>query len=140
MNAKVRLSCTPLQHVSGRTGFDSWHLLWAAWVVDDLHTHKKLYFVGDTECHMVHDREDEDKVLVCLMFAEVGEHFGGVDVALLPIGYRMTDFWQRACCTTRSQSRGIVGSSTIIPMTLSPVFTHYDQKIVRGESFFLCLS
>jgi N-acyl-phosphatidylethanolamine-hydrolysing phospholipase D len=91
VNAEVRLSCTPSQHVSGRTGLDRWHALWAAWVVDDLHTHKKLYFAGDTGYRTVREGEDEDKVPVCPAFAEVGERFGGVDVALLPIGCGMTD-------------------------------------------------
>ena len=87
VNAEVRLSCTPSQHVSGRTGLDRWHALWASWVADDLHSHKKLYFAGDTGYRTVHDGEDEDKVPVCPAFAEIGERFGGVDVALLPIGY-----------------------------------------------------
>ena len=87
VNAEVRLSCTPSQHVSGRTALDRWHALWAAWVVDDLHSHKKLYFAGDTGYRTVRDGEDEDKVPVCPAFSEVGERFGGVDVALLPIGY-----------------------------------------------------
>ncbi|KAI0300367.1 N-acyl-phosphatidylethanolamine-hydrolyzing phospholipase D [Russula brevipes] len=86
VNAEVRLSCTPSQHVSGRTGFDRWHALWAAWVVDDLHSHKKVYFAGDTGYRTVRDGENEDKVPVCPAFAEVGERFGGIDVALLPIG------------------------------------------------------
>ncbi|KAH9997975.1 N-acyl-phosphatidylethanolamine-hydrolyzing phospholipase D [Russula vinacea] len=86
VDAEVRLSCTPSQHVSGRKGWDRWHSLWAAWVVDDLKSHKKLYFAGDTGYRTVHDGEDEDKVPVCPAFAEVGERFGGVDVALLPIG------------------------------------------------------
>lgn len=86
VTAEVRLSCTPSQHVSGRTGLDRWHALWAAWVIDDLHSHKKVYFAGDTGYRTVHDGEDEDKVPVCPAFAQVGERFGGVDVALLPIG------------------------------------------------------
>lgn len=59
--------------------------------MEDLHTHKKLYFAGDTGYRTVRDGEDEDKVPVCPTFAEVGERFGGVDVALIPIGYGMTD-------------------------------------------------
>jgi len=89
VNAEVRLSCTPSQHVSGRTALDRWHALWAAWVVDDLHTHKKLYFAGDTGYRTVRDGEDEDKVPVCPAFAEVGERFGGIDAAFLPIGYAL---------------------------------------------------
>ncbi|KAH9179149.1 N-acyl-phosphatidylethanolamine-hydrolyzing phospholipase D [Lactarius sanguifluus] len=60
VTAEVRLSCTPSQHVSGRTALDRWHALWAAWVIDDR----------------------------LLAQESVGERFGGVDVALLPIGPR----------------------------------------------------
>ncbi|KAI0259842.1 N-acyl-phosphatidylethanolamine-hydrolyzing phospholipase D [Gloeopeniophorella convolvens] len=86
VDAEVRLSCTPSQHVSGRTALDRWHALWGAWVIDDLQSHKKLYFAGDTGYRTVRDEEDEETVPVCPAFAEVGERFGGVDVALLPIG------------------------------------------------------
>jgi len=86
VNAEVRLSCTPSQHISGRSASDRWHALWGSWVVDDLRSHKKLYFAGDTGYRSVHDGEDENKVPVCPAFAEVGERFGGFDVALLPIG------------------------------------------------------
>jgi N-acyl-phosphatidylethanolamine-hydrolysing phospholipase D len=86
VNAEVRLSCTPSQHVSGRTASDRWHALWAAWAVDDPHSHKKVYFAGDTGYRTVRDGEDEEKVPVCPAFAEVGERFGGFDLALLPIG------------------------------------------------------
>jgi L-ascorbate metabolism protein UlaG (beta-lactamase superfamily) len=87
VNAEVRLSCTPSQHVSSRTISDRWHALWAAWVVDDLQSQKKLYFAGDTGYRTVRDGEDEEKVPVCPAFAEVGERFGGFDMALIPIGY-----------------------------------------------------
>ena len=86
VDAEVRLSCTPSQHVSGRTTSDRWHALWAAWVVDDLRSLKKLYFAGDTAYRTVRDGEDEDKVPVCPAFAEAGERFGGFNLALLPIG------------------------------------------------------
>ena len=86
VNAEVRLSCTPSQHVSARGAFDRFHALWGAWVVEDLNSHKNVYFAGDTAYRTVHDGEDEDKVPVCPAFAEVGERFGGIDVALLPIG------------------------------------------------------
>jgi len=94
VNADVRLSCTPSQHVSGRTALDRWNALWGAWVVDDLNSHKKVYFAGDTGYRTVRDGEDEDKVPVCPAFAEVGERFGGADVALLPIGaYASRAMW-----------------------------------------------
>ena len=87
VTAEVRLSCTPSQHVSGRTPLTRWHALWAAWVVDDLHSQKKVYFAGDSGYRTVRDGEDEDKVPVCPAFAEAGERFGGFNLALLPIAH-----------------------------------------------------
>jgi len=87
VNAEVRLSCTPSQHITGRSIFDRFHALWGSWVVDDVHSHKNVYFAGDTAYRAVRDGEDEDKVPVCPVFAEVGERFGGFDMALLPIGW-----------------------------------------------------
>jgi hypothetical protein len=46
VSAEVRISCTPSQHVSGRIAFDRWHALWTAWVVEDLHSHKKLFLLA----------------------------------------------------------------------------------------------
>jgi len=87
VNAEVRLTCTPSQHMSGRSLFDRFHGLWSSWVVDDLHrSHKKVYFAGDTAYRTVSGGEDEDKVPVCPAFAEIGERIGGFDMALLPIG------------------------------------------------------
>ncbi|KAH9971903.1 N-acyl-phosphatidylethanolamine-hydrolyzing phospholipase D [Lactifluus volemus] len=100
VNAEVRLSCTPSQHVSGRSAFDRWRALWAAWVVEDLHSNKKVYFAGDTGYRTVRDGEDEEKAPVCPAFAEVGERFGGVDVALLPIGaYGPRAMWSNLHCS-----------------------------------------
>jgi len=45
-----------------------------------------VYFAGDTAYRTVRDGEGEDKAPVCPAFAEVGERFGGFDMALLPIG------------------------------------------------------
>lgn len=87
VNVEVRLTCTPSQHMSGRSLTDRFHALWASWVVDDhLGSRKKVYSAGDSGYRTVRDGEDEDKAPVCPVFAEVGERFGGFDVALLPIG------------------------------------------------------
>lgn len=83
---EVQLSCTPSQHISARNAFDRWRALWGSWVVEDLRSHKKVYFAGDTGYRTVRKGEDEDKVPVCPAFTEVGLNFGGVDLALLPIG------------------------------------------------------
>ena len=86
VNAEVRLSCTPSQHMSARTATDRGRALLSSWAVEDLRSLKKLYFAGDTGYRTVNDGEDEDNVPVCPAFAEIGERFGGFDVALLPIG------------------------------------------------------
>ena len=72
--------------MTSRSLFDRFRALWGAWVVDDLHSLKTVYFAGDTAYRAVRDGEDEDKVPVCPAFAEAGERFGGFDIALVPIG------------------------------------------------------
>ncbi|KAI0059648.1 N-acyl-phosphatidylethanolamine-hydrolyzing phospholipase D [Artomyces pyxidatus] len=92
VGAEVRITCTPSQHVSGRTAFDRWGALWASWVIEELlpgiepQVGKKVYFAGDTGYRTVRDGDDEESVPVCPAFAQIGERFGGVDVAMLPIG------------------------------------------------------
>ncbi|KAI0313840.1 N-acyl-phosphatidylethanolamine-hydrolyzing phospholipase D [Amylostereum chailletii] len=91
VDAHVRITSTPAQHVCARGPFDRWAALWTAWFVEELvgpakEVGKKLYFAGDTAYRTVKEGEDEDEVPVCPAFAEVGERFGGADVALLPIG------------------------------------------------------
>ncbi|KAI9462391.1 N-acyl-phosphatidylethanolamine-hydrolyzing phospholipase D [Lactarius psammicola] len=83
----LQQSCTSSRHVSGRTAFGQWQALWAAWVVDNLHSHQNVYFAGDTGYH---------KVPVCPAFAQVRERFGGVDVALSPISSRRRAYSPRA--------------------------------------------
>jgi N-acyl-phosphatidylethanolamine-hydrolysing phospholipase D len=89
--ARVRITSTPSQHVGGRTGLDRWRALWSAWVVEDLPAPgdaagKTLYFAGDTGYRTVRHGDAEDAVPVCPAFAEVGKRFGGIDMALIPIG------------------------------------------------------
>ncbi|KAG8764581.1 hypothetical protein FRC19_004307 [Serendipita sp. 401] len=95
-----RLTCTPSQHQSARGPFDRFHTLWASWAVEELHVTKsgetttvtpaktgfKVWFGGDTGYRHVADGEDEDNVPVCPAFKEIGEKFGGFDLALIPIG------------------------------------------------------
>jgi len=47
----------------------------------------KVWFGGDTGYRTVRDGEDENKVPVCPAFRQIGEKFGGFDLALIPIGY-----------------------------------------------------
>lgn len=46
----------------------------------------KVFFGGDTGYRAVMDGQDEDTVPVCPAFKEIGEKFGGFDLAMIPIG------------------------------------------------------
>ncbi|KAF8988984.1 beta-lactamase superfamily domain-containing protein [Cyathus striatus] len=93
----VELTLTPAQHNTGR--------LWGTWVLEEIlpdsagtqnSTPKKLFFAGDTGYRSVMDGEDEDEVARCPAFKQIGETFGGVDVALVPIGaYEPRQFMSR---------------------------------------------
>ncbi|TBU56347.1 N-acyl-phosphatidylethanolamine-hydrolyzing phospholipase D [Dichomitus squalens] len=101
VHASFVLTCTPAQHTAGRTAFDRWHTLWASWAVseDPLtplegREPKQVYFAGDTGYRTVLVGEDEGEVPRCPAFKEIGEKFGGFDLALLPIGaYAPRDMW-----------------------------------------------
>jgi len=92
----VDITCTPCQHFTGRTPWDSYKSLWASWVVEEVITNDlgesarppvKVYFAGDTAYRTVFDGEDEEEVPYCPAFEEIGETFGGFDFAMIPIGY-----------------------------------------------------
>jgi len=91
----VDITCTPCQHFTGRTPWDSFKSLWASWVVEEVITDDlgefarspvKVYFAGDTAYRTVFDGEDEDEVPYCPAFEEIGKTFGGFDFAMIPIG------------------------------------------------------
>lgn len=92
----VDITCTPSQHFTGRTFWDSFKTLWASWVIEEVITDNlgesarppvNVYFAGDTAYRTVLDGEDEDKVPYCPAFEEIGKTFGGFDFAMIPIGY-----------------------------------------------------
>ncbi|PIL33755.1 hypothetical protein GSI_04380 [Ganoderma sinense ZZ0214-1] len=99
--ASFTLTCTPAQHTANRTPFDRWQTLWASWAVKEevspshpARAPKQVYFTGDTGYRTVLEGEDEDAVACCPAFAEVGERFGGFDLAMIPIGaYGPRDMW-----------------------------------------------
>lgn len=92
----VDITCTPCQHITGRsvTFRDQCKTLWGSWVVEEASPEgkespsqpMKLFFGGDTAYRTVRKGENEDEVPVCPAFKQIGEVFGGFDVALLPIG------------------------------------------------------
>jgi N-acyl-phosphatidylethanolamine-hydrolysing phospholipase D len=76
----VKLTCTPAQHTSGRTPFDAGQTLWSSWVVEDVQSSKKLFFSGDTAYKATSAKT------ACPAFKQIGEVFGGFDLAMVPIG------------------------------------------------------
>lgn len=88
IQAKLAVTCTPAQHMTGRGLLDRFKTLWSSWAVADLSGEDgvKAWFGGDTAYRTVHDGEDEDKVPVCPEFKRIGEQFGSFDLAMIPIG------------------------------------------------------
>lgn len=70
-DGNITATATPSQHWSGRGVFDRFDTLWASWHVQI--ADKSFWFAGDTG-YNPHQ------------FIEIGERFGGVDLALIPIG------------------------------------------------------
>lgn len=66
----TRLTATPAQHFSGRTPFDRNRTLWAGWVIES--GAERIFFSGDSGFFPG--------------FREIGERFGGFDIALLENG------------------------------------------------------
>lgn len=66
----VRLTLVPAQHWSKRTLTDTNSTLWGGWVIQA--AGRCVYFAGDTG--------------YCRAFAQIGDAFGPVDLALIPIG------------------------------------------------------
>lgn len=66
----VRIHCVPAQHFSGRSLIDGDRRLWAGWVV--IGASRRFFHAGDTGYFNG--------------FAEIGERFGPIDLAALPIG------------------------------------------------------
>ena len=100
---KVRLTCCPAQHGSGRGIRDHGNTLWCSWAVEALSVadiaaaantttttttssidgpaaNKKLFFAGDTAYRAFTSPSP------CPAFVEIGTKLGPFDLALLPIG------------------------------------------------------
>ncbi|KAK9471461.1 dioxygenase [Dipodascopsis tothii] len=81
-------SCLPAQHETKRGLFDNNTTLWSSWSID---SGVRVYFSGDTGYSYVPPAppgvDDHDmSAPVCPAFAEIGEHRGPFDLALIGIG------------------------------------------------------
>jgi N-acyl-phosphatidylethanolamine-hydrolysing phospholipase D len=70
LSDEVAIHSVPAQHGSARTLFDRNRTHWCGWVVES--AERSAYFAGDTGYSP--------------SFREIGERFGGFDVAMIPIG------------------------------------------------------
>ena len=70
MDDPVRITCLPAQHGAARTPFDVDKTLWCAWLLE--YRDLKVAFLGDSG--------------YASFFAGVGERFGPLDLAFIPIG------------------------------------------------------
>ncbi|KAJ7048128.1 Metallo-hydrolase/oxidoreductase [Mycena amicta] len=84
---------TPGQHFTGRSLTDRFRTLWGGWVVEGVAQTQgketaKVYFGGDTGYRSVPSDTDDgpESLPVCPAFKEIGERWGGFDLALIPIG------------------------------------------------------
>lgn len=91
IETSFELTCTPAQHHTSRGLFDQSKTLWAGFVLSSLpelsDKEFTVYFTGDTGYRYVPDGSNERDAPVCPIFKELGDKFGGFDLALLPIGY-----------------------------------------------------
>ena len=69
-HAGVQLTATPAQHFSGRTLYDRNRTLWAAWVIQS--GEQRIFYSGDSGYFPG--------------FKQIGERFGGFDLALMENG------------------------------------------------------
>lgn len=74
----AQFTCTPAQHTSGRTIWDTGKTLWCSWALEA--GGKKFWFAGDTAY------QAQGTPSPCPAFQEIGETVGPFDLALLPIG------------------------------------------------------
>lgn len=89
-----RIVAIPAQHQSARSGFDRNKTLWCGFVVitpakDGFLT--RFLFTGDTGYRAVPEgveplSPEEDRAISCPAFKFVGQRFGPIDIAALPIG------------------------------------------------------
>ncbi|KIM80612.1 hypothetical protein PILCRDRAFT_9427, partial [Piloderma croceum F 1598] len=93
----LTVTCLPCQHFSGRSLWDRFHTLWASWAVeqrpyvDDLPALankpiSKIWFGGDTGLRSVPRGRKQEDMPICPVFKQIGERFGGFDLAFIPIG------------------------------------------------------
>ncbi|KDQ61431.1 hypothetical protein JAAARDRAFT_30867 [Jaapia argillacea MUCL 33604] len=85
LERRVKFTCTPAQHSSGRGVTDQGATLWCGWIVEQYpgegsEGRSSVFFAGDTGYRSANAHEP-----VCPIFKEIGEKFYPIDLALIPI-------------------------------------------------------
>ncbi|QDS69377.1 hypothetical protein FKW77_004440 [Venturia effusa] len=85
-----KITCTPAQHNSGRSGLDGGSTLWSGWAIerfaistnDSSNSLRKgaIYHAGDTGY-----RRTTKSSVTCPAFQEIGNKFNGFDLSFVPI-------------------------------------------------------
>lgn len=75
----IKFTFLPAKHWSGRNFFDTNKSLWGSWMIEIIHY--RVYFAGDT-AYWDH-------------FKDIGERFGSIDIALMPIGPCSPNKWMK---------------------------------------------
>ncbi|WVR04484.1 hypothetical protein IAU60_001487 [Kwoniella sp. DSM 27419] len=90
---EAKLTCTPAQHQTARSGWDKDNSLWSSWVLKDSASTANVWFGGDTGYCTIkeesHDLDVVSKYPVCPAFKEIGKRLGPFTVGLIPIGAYM---------------------------------------------------
>ncbi|WP_422359590.1 MBL fold metallo-hydrolase [Reichenbachiella sp.] len=77
LDGNIKLTFTPTRHFSGRGLTDNFTTLWGSWVIEG--SSQKMYFSGDSGYFPG--------------FKEIGEKFGGFDLALIECGAYNKESW-----------------------------------------------
>lgn len=77
LDENIKLTFTPTRHFSGRGLTDKFTTLWGSWVIEG--SNQKMYFSGDSGYFPG--------------FKEIGDKFGGFDLALIECGAYNKDNW-----------------------------------------------
>ena len=93
---RVRVTCVPAQHNSGRTAVDSGSTLWCGWSVEQFvkpkanQTHSHIPTSGTRKCAIYHAgdsgyRPSAKSEVVCPAFKDIGRKLGPFDLSFIPI-------------------------------------------------------
>lgn len=90
MQGGLKITCTPAQHGSGRSGGDQGISLWSSWLITfndaEAQSQHRIFFAGDTGLRSRNSaRKRRSEFPTCPVFREISLRYGVPQVLLLPI-------------------------------------------------------